>query len=194
MKITLTAEEKQRALELSRAIESFFIATGKTNVRSTDLFDYLANHKLVEWDRHQGVELRRFLRRVHNAGSMDLIPQCKPNKGNDNFMEWHFVNVPPVGEGRKLRSIGTRKADTLLEEDQIRDFVNSLPHKPDEQLIPSERALRVKYKRAYDPWTKEEAELLLQVSQKLTIEKITEWFKRQPHVLKNKIAQHKGDD
>lgn len=190
-KLTLTAEEKERALKLSRAIEAYFRATKQTNVRSTDLFDYLSNHKTIEWDRHQGVDFRKFLRKVYNAGSLDLIPQCKPAKGNDKFMEWYFVDVPPLAGGRNLKSIGNRKVNSLQNEEEIKNFIGSLPHKSDDLLIPSERAFRGKYKRAYDAWTGEEATLLLQISESLTLEKISELLKRQPHVLKDKIAELK---
>lgn len=165
---SISESDKIKALKISAAISEYFKNTKSSMARSTDLFDYLSNKKLIEWDRHQGVQLRSFLRKLYNAKALDLIPQCKPINGNGYYMEWHFINVPSHTGNRNLRPIGDSNLRPELDQDEIKKLISKFPTRNVQALLPSEKAVRIKYKRAYDYWTNDEVKLLLLVSESIS--------------------------
>ncbi|MDZ4715405.1 MAG: hypothetical protein SH819_08040 [Cytophagales bacterium] len=145
--------------KVSPYVNPFFGSTGKTDERSTDLFYYLANKKIVECDRHQGIHFKDFLHKLKRAGSLDLIPQCKPLKGYGNTTEWHFYAVKlkrPVGKLRPIKSI----PDESIAENEIRKVVFKLPCGRDGLVPLYEQAKLIKYKRVWCIWTEDEDVLL----------------------------------
>lgn len=92
--MALTNEEKMKAIRISRALEEYLKMTGKTNMRSTEVYEYLARKGLVERDRHQGVYFRKFLNKLKRENALDLIPQCTAIDKNDRFTNWYFHAAP----------------------------------------------------------------------------------------------------
>ena len=92
--MALTNEEKMKAIRISRALEEYLKMTGKTNMRSTEVYEYLARKGLVERDRHQGVYFRKFLNKLKRENALDLIPQCTAIDKDDRFTDWYFHAAP----------------------------------------------------------------------------------------------------
>ena len=99
--MALTNKEKLKAIKISRAIEQHLHEIGKTMVRSTDVYEYLARKGLVGRDNNNGIHLRRFLKKLKREGALDLIPQCDGIDQDEIFTNWFFHSA---GE-KALRSI-----------------------------------------------------------------------------------------
>ena len=74
--MTFTQEDYQKAKRISEAIQLFLLETGKTEIRSTDVYERLARKGLVEKDRHDGLHFRKFLQKLKDERLLHLIPQC----------------------------------------------------------------------------------------------------------------------
>ena len=86
----LTPEERQRALRIGKAIQEYLESTEQKDARSTDVYSYLARKGLVGKDRYEGLFFRVFLRKVKDAGMLELIPQCRHDQSATGQNEWHF--------------------------------------------------------------------------------------------------------
>ena len=65
--MSLSKEEIKKAIRVSRAIEEYLKMTGQTNIRSTDLAEYLSRKGFFKRDRHQGIYFRQFLNKLKNV-------------------------------------------------------------------------------------------------------------------------------
>lgn len=92
--MALSNEEKMKAIRISRALEEYLKTTGKTMMRSTEVYEYLARHKFVVRDKHQGVYFRKFLHKLKRENALDLIPQCTAMDNKGSFTEWYFHPAP----------------------------------------------------------------------------------------------------
>ncbi len=88
--MSLPASDIQQALRISKAIQEYLENTGTVNVPSTQLYATLADKKLVERDNEHGHHFRLFLGKLHKAGMLNLIPQCKVVLRSSGKHEWTF--------------------------------------------------------------------------------------------------------
>ena len=116
--MSITPQEIQQALRVSRAIQEYIEMTSSQDLRSTDVFPYLARKGLFERDaRHNGKYFRRFLRKLHKANMLkSLVPQCRYLEGvNDQLMgEWYFNSV--VEDKPNSKSTFTKESRKIASE------------------------------------------------------------------------------
>ncbi|MCW3465281.1 hypothetical protein [Chitinophaga nivalis] len=195
-----TQEDFQRAIRIANAIQDYFrINYNYTDVRSTDLYDYLVKRNLVEQDRHHGLHFRSFLRRLKDDGLLDLIPQCQYTTSPVSGGEWHFIRM----SDEKLATIrnkhkGKRATAThvpKLSEAEIdelielaRNAVDKLPKRDTSDLTHQQLELRKSYPRAYEEWLPREIEIMSRAFLKFDrIDKVAELLQRQPHIVREKL-------
>jgi len=69
----ITHEDFQKARRISKAIQEYIETTHQQGIRSTDIYPYLAKQGLIQKDRHNGLHLRRFLKKLKNNNLLHLI-------------------------------------------------------------------------------------------------------------------------
>jgi hypothetical protein len=120
--MALTNKEKLKAIKISRAIEQHLHEIGKTMVRSTDVYEYLARKGLVERDNNNGIHLRRFLKKLKREGALDLIPQCDGIDQDEIFTNWYFHSA---GE-KAIRSIVVKQSESVINRLTTDEIISNL--------------------------------------------------------------------
>lgn len=160
----ITADEKQQALRISRALQVFFNENpGKPVLRSTDAYDILVTKGLIERDRHQGVKFREFLHKLKKAGALSFIPQCQSESGNNNMTNWFFRSTPSVA------AVKLPPPDSKFTNEELETFkaqVSLLDKKPENSFSYVEKETRKNYPRAYEYWTFAETNLLQDIAKR----------------------------
>ena len=88
--MSLTREEIQQALRISKAIQEHLEGNQAVNVGSTDLYFMLADRGLVERDKQQGLHFRQFLTKLVKENMLNLIPQCHAMPRSGGKYIWTF--------------------------------------------------------------------------------------------------------
>lgn len=88
--MSLTPEEIQQALRISKAIEVHLESTLAVNVRSEDLYGMLADQKLVERDLQKGHNFRLLLKKLVKENMLNLIPQCYATAKSGGKFDYTF--------------------------------------------------------------------------------------------------------
>ena len=85
-------DKRQKAWAISKAIQAYMEQQKVSDLRSTDLYDMLANKGLIEKDIYEpkGLWFRKFLRDLKDNGCLSLIPQCRCVVRDNRTYEWHF--------------------------------------------------------------------------------------------------------
>jgi len=186
--MVLTNEDKLRAIKISQKLQDYFDNNpGSSALRSTDVFDILKKSGLVEWDRHQGVKFRNFLRKLNEQNALDLIPQCHCEKSSAYRSNWYFTSAPSKTiKNRNLIPLSETNKPAILDYDSIKDYVSKLPASKNRNYLQHQLAIRAKYPRAYEIWTKEEENLLIRVyKEESKLFKLSELFMRQPSAIQS---------
>ncbi len=89
----LNQADFQKARRISRAIQEYLEIINEDGLRSTDVYPVLARKGLVPTDRHKGLYLRKFLRKLKENNLLSLIPQCQYKTTQTEFLEWYFYRV-----------------------------------------------------------------------------------------------------
>jgi len=117
--MSLTKEDKIKAVKISRAIEKYLHDTGQTMIRSTDVYEYLARNGLVPRDEGNGYYFRKFLKKLKREGALDLIPQCDGIDQDDVFTNWYFHSA-----GKKaLKSVVIKQEKTNPRNFHLKDAI-----------------------------------------------------------------------
>jgi len=99
--MALTKDEIQLALRISRLLENHLQSAGKTNLRSTDVFELLARNGLFERDpKNNGFEFRRFLKKLKRENRLNLIPQCDGIDQDEYYTNWYFHSAAETMKSR----------------------------------------------------------------------------------------------
>jgi hypothetical protein len=198
----ITHADFQKARRISRAIQEYLEYTGSNGLRSTDVYDYLANKGIIEKDRHQGLHFRRFLKKLKDASLLTkLIPQCSYTYSSNGMHEWYFhrsnkeISVTPTD---KNENIPHREHFPNMTESEMAEFINkvkpeieNLP-KRDKDWTPQQLETRKNYKRAYEIWSAREDELLKEAYQKVqNLDKVAELLQRQPSAVESRLVKLK---
>jgi hypothetical protein len=88
--MSLSPAEIQQALRISKAIQQYLETSRAVNIPSTEVYDFLADQKLIERDLEKGRHLRQFLTKLVKANMLNLIPQCKAMPRSGGKYEWTF--------------------------------------------------------------------------------------------------------
>lgn len=202
--MNLTHEDFQKAQRISNAIQDYFrINYDKMEVRSTDIYEFLAKYNLIERDRHVGLHFREFLNKLKQGGFISLIPQCRWISSPSGTNEWHFVRM----SNEKLKEIRNKhtgkRAEAMLVPtikkeysdpslDREKANIARLPRKLNGKLTPQCLEARKSYPRAYEFWSKKEIAIMKRVfSVTDNINKVAEVLQRQPHTVKDKLKELK---
>ena len=184
----ITADEKQQALRISRALQVFFNENpGKPVLRSTDAYDILVTKGLVERDRHQGVKFREFLYKLKKAGALSFIPQCQSESGNNNTTNWFFRSAPSVVA---VKTPPTPSKFTNEELETFKSQISMLEKKPESSFSYVENETRKNYPRAYEYWSFAELNLLQDMAKRdgSTLE-LSKILGRQPSAIERKLKE-----
>ncbi len=92
--MSLSSAQIQQALRISKAIEEHLLRSGGTNVSSEDLYDMLADQRLVERDAEKGKHFRALLTQMAKANMLNLIPQCHAMPRSGGKYDWSFNRAP----------------------------------------------------------------------------------------------------
>jgi hypothetical protein len=196
----ITHEDFQRAIRISRAIQEFLEHTGRQGVRSTDLYPYLSRKGLIEKDAHNGLFLRKFLRKLKENDMLKLIPQCTYRTTETEFLEWHFYSIRkinnPTAEVRDFTTNGNIVTPNMPEEEinlkieSLHPLVQSLPKINDKNLDSYTKEIRRMYKRAFEIWSNRELEIMTEAYSEFgRIDKVAELLQRQPHIVEKKLRE-----
>ena len=197
--MSFTHEEFLRARRISRAIQEYLEEIGEEGLRSTDIYPILARKGLIEKDRHSGLHFRKFLRKLKENNLLHLIPQCQCRATSGETCEWYFYRSmedtstsAQVGSSRKsvMPKISENEINELISE--ITSQIEMLPKRETSSLTPQMLGTRHNYPRAYEIWTKEEIEILINTYRKFErIDKVAELLKRQPSAVKMRLIELK---
>lgn len=197
----ITNEDFQKARRISRAIQEYLEFTGNNGARSTDVYDYLANKGVIEKDRHQGVHLRRFLKKLKDNDLLKLIPQCSYSYSSNGMHEWYFHKSTQDIAANKTKveqSENHREHFPSISEIEINELiVKAKPHieklpKRNDQWTPQQLETRNNYKRAYELWSEREDEILVRAFNKFKrIDKVAELLERQPSAVEKRLEDLK---
>ncbi|QFZ54226.1 hypothetical protein FEZ18_05145 [Oceanihabitans sp. IOP_32] len=193
----ISHEEFQKARRISKAIQEHLEQINDDGLRSTDLYPILARKKLIEKDKNNGSQFRKFLRQLKEKNALNLIPQCKfqHSSRNPKHFEWHFYrttnNIVENETNNETKNIITPK----LPEDEInvliekaQEYVEGFPKKDDTKLTLPQIETRKLYERAYENWSNNEIRLMNRAFEAFgRIDKVAELLKRQPSVVRKKI-------
>lgn len=169
--MSITHEDFQRAKRISRAIQEYIDMTGESDLRSTDVYPYLAKKGLVEKDRHNGLRFRQFLNKLKDNDLLKLIPQCVCIPGLQNEMnEWHFYSAkqdcltgnPSLQVAEKAQIIVPALTESEIQKyiTEHKPQVEALPRRKDKVFTPQELDTRRDYHRAYETWTDQEIKIM----------------------------------
>ncbi|SHM58734.1 hypothetical protein SAMN05444266_10996 [Chitinophaga jiangningensis] len=194
-------EDLQRALRISNAIQEYFrINYNYQEVRSTDLYEFLAKRNLIERDRHQGFHFRSFLQKLNKNGYLGVIPQCSYTVGSTGG-EWRFTRMTDekLSEIRNKSKAYPAKVvhkpklpeveiDRLI--DLARKAVENLPKRDTCDLTQQQIEIRKNYQRAYEEWLPREIEIMSRAYIKFErVDKVAELLQRQPHIVEDKLRE-----
>lgn len=202
--MSITHEDLQRARRISRAIQEYLEFSKKEGVRSTDVYPYLAKKGLIEEDRHNGLHLRKFLRKLKENNLLGLIPQCTCNPGLENqFNEWYFYKDNSLlkkepdehpAENRNETIIVPAKSEAEIDEiiSKSESEIDLLPKLDQSIFTIQQKETRQNYPRAYERWTEKETEILkLFFNMFKRIDKVAKLLKRQPSAVERKLTELK---
>ncbi|HVI47891.1 MAG TPA: hypothetical protein VM802_23690 [Chitinophaga sp.] len=193
-------EDFQRAIRIANAIQDYFrINYNYMEVRSTDLYDYLAKRNLVEQDRHRGLHFRSFLRKLKDDALLGLIPQCQFTASTTGGGEWRFIRMSDeklaeIRNKHKEKTAETTHTPKLPEAEidrlitLARKAVDNLPKRDTSGLTQQQLELRKNYPRAYEEWLPREIEIMSRAFLKFErVDKVAELLQRQPHIVREKL-------
>jgi hypothetical protein len=143
----------------------------------------------VERDRHNGIKFRDFLRLLKDNNALNLIPQCRFEKSSGKTINWFFDSTPgKTITAKKLRPIGDVGKPVTINTENIKIQIEELPKRDTSKMLPQELETRINYPRAYEFWTDEEEQLLLQVIMEIKDPfELSKLFKRQPSAIQNRL-------
>lgn len=194
-------EMAQRAMRIGRAIQEFLHYSGLKGARSTDVYPYLVKKGLIEADRHQGYQFRKFLLQLKDEGMLPLIPQCTHTVSKSGYNEWFFnlaseqraqlENLQPSDKKAAIvhqPEMPAAAIDQLLQLEMPN--VEKLPARDTADFTPPELELRKSHPRAYEYWTKEEIDILKRtyIATK-HVYKVAQLLSRQPHIVEEKLRE-----
>jgi len=194
----ITHEEFQKARRISRAIQEHLEQINDDGLRSIDLYPILARKKLVEKDKYNGLYFRRFLKKLKNNDLLKLIPQCKFDDDNPDYIKWYFYRVKAEKESNEnkdteskilvIPKISESEIDELIE--KARPHIEKLPKINLKKLTLPQLETKKMYERAYEFWTEREVEIMRRAYKKFErIDKVAELLKRQPNVVEKKLNE-----
>lgn len=198
--MSLSPSDYSQARRISRAIEEYFDIAGKTTLRSTEIYPYLRRKGILAQDRHNGLYLRRFLKRLKRNHALNLIPQCEAIDQNEVFTNWYFRSarrkmeeVYRVQRGEKPSAKASVPKTTPLSTQCPKsslalcaEAIQQWPiRKPTEQQPELVRRIRKQHPRAYEPW-KEEEDKLLKLFPMEQPKALAAVFKRQPSAIRSR--------
>lgn len=195
----ITPEEFQKARRISRAIQEYLDSAIQRDVRSTDIYDYLARKNLIEKDRHKGIHFRKFLDKLKKYSYLKLIPQCSCVESKNGFNEWHFHSVSK--ERQELDDIkvsnvnkniepmiSEKEVDALIE--MNKEAIDKLPKRNTDNFTHIQIETRKNYTRAYEYWSEKEIEIMRKTYLIFKrIDKVAELLRRQPSAVQTKINE-----
>lgn len=190
-------EEFQKAKRISRAIQEHLEQIQDNGLRSTDLYPILARKKLIEKDKNNGSNFRRFLRRLKEKDALQLIPQCKYQHStrNPDHLEWHFYKVNDDITEKKTSNGNKNIITPKLPENEInelikkgKEYVENLPKKDASKFTLPQIETRELYARAYENWSNNEVRLMNRAYEIFgRIDKVAELLKRQPSAVRKRL-------
>jgi len=201
--MSVTHEDFQRAKRISRAIQEYIDMTGEIDLRSTDVYPYLARKGLVEKDRHNGLHFRQFLNKLKDNDLLKLIPQCVCIPGLQNEMnEWHFYSAKQSGIAGDPSLQAAEKAQIIvpaMTESEIQNYVTehkplveAFPKRKNKVFTPQQLDTRQDYPRANETWTDQEVTLMNEFYLlSKSIDDVAELLGRQPSAVRRKLVQGK---
>ena len=182
----------QKARRISKAIQEYLEETGQDDLRSTDVYPYLARKGLVEKDRHNGLQFRKFLSELKRRDLLNMIPQCRAEERGGVMTNWYFsrVSTKPASSKGPAAQVHVPEHSKEEREALLARFstrAEDLP-KREADWTPQELETRRNYPRAYEYWSSEE-ELLVEemLVAKLSAEDMAKVLRRQPSAVKRKI-------
>jgi hypothetical protein len=193
--MTLTDDDKVRAIRISQAIQEFFNKNPKTAVlRSTDAYDVLIKLKLVEADRHSGLRFRQFLHKLKSCNALDLIPQCRSQDVNDYRTNWFFESTPSKSYGsRHLKPVTLVTKTVTIDVEEVKKEIQAFPCRSTNHFTHIEIDTRKKYPRAYEYWTEKEEVLLVRVCKQITDSfELSRLFGKQPSAIQARLNDRFG--
>jgi hypothetical protein len=186
----ITNDDIMHAIKISQTLQEYFDKNkpGET-LRSTDAYEILVNKNVVERDRHNGIKFREFLAHLKRNNELYHIPQCRPESTSGNTTNWFFQTAPEKTiRVKNLKPIELAGKVITIDMDKVRSKINAFPKCDTSKFTHIQFETREKYKRAYEYWTLEEEQLLVEVAREITDAfKLSELFKRQPSALKNRL-------
>lgn len=195
----ITNEDFQKARRISRAIQEYLEFTGNNGARSTDVYDYLANKGVIEKDRHQGIQFRKFLTKLKENDLLKLIPQCSYSYSSNDMHEWRFFKVdnsPKDAPTLPKENVEHRVHFPEISESEIEDLIlKAKPHvdklpKRHEEFTPQQIETRNNYKRAFEFWTPREDEIAVRAFRKFQrIDKVAKLLERQPSAVERRLKE-----
>lgn len=201
--MNFTHEDFQKAIRISNAVQDYFrINYNKTKVRSTDVYEYLIKHNLIEKDRHNGLHFKKFLDQLKSAGLlMQLVPQCKSEVTDGGKNQWYFIPI----SNEKLQAMRNKhagkKAEILhlpeMKEERInllleveRPKIAILPKRENPEFTSQQIEIRKSHPRAYEYWSEKEVAIMRRFFLSThNINKTAELLERQPHIVKEKLEE-----
>jgi hypothetical protein len=201
-KSPLSHEDFQRARRISKALKEYFKMGGSNGIRSTDIYPILERKGLIEKDRHQGLQLRKFLHHLLDHEMLHLIPECQyRTTRSDTMVEWYFYKVEvkneyipvqseiEVNEPRIVLSPAMNSQDIDQFNERFREEISNFPTLNPDKLTFTQRVIRKDYPRAYDSWSKREEEIMRECYNAYkNIEKIAQLLKRQTSAVKTRLG------
>ena len=199
--MSITHEDFQRAKRISRAIQEYIEMTGESDLRSTDVYPYLARKGLVEKDRHNGLRFRQFLNKLKDNDLLKLIPQCVCIPGLQNEMnEWHFYSAKQSCTVRNTSDQVPEKAQMIapvMTESEIENYltnhkplIEALPKRKNKIFTPQELDTRGDYPRAYETWTYEEIAIMNEFFLlSKNIDDVAKLLERQPSAVRLRLEK-----
>ena len=175
--------------------------TGESDLRSTDVYPYLARKGLVEKDRHNGLRFRQFLNKLKDNDLLKLIPQCVCIPGLQNEMnEWHFYTAKQnctAGDPSHQVPEKTQIIVPAMTESEIQTYVSehkplveALPKRLNKVFTPQELDTRRDYPRAYETWTDQEITIMNEFYLlSKNIDKVAQLLKRQPSAVAKRLLE-----
>lgn len=186
----ITNDDIMQAIKISQTLQEYFdkYSAGES-LRSTDAYEILVKKNVVERDRHSGIKFREFLAHLKRNNALYHIPQCRTEGSSGNTTNWYFETAPgKTIWAKKLIPKALAGKVLTIDLDVLKSSINAFPKCDTSKFTHVEFETRENFKRAYEFWTIEEEQLLIEVAKEITdIFKISELFQRQPSAIQKRL-------